>query len=608
MASSYLKYAYRVAAASLLIWSTLLFLPELSQAEYRQRYNKSFRLSGDLTLTYDRLWGSKKESVDTFTYGLNLGLTGFVVDPRFMTFQLQGIFSQSVVSNRDTNTVEGVFAKLRFLNELPIRGFLRYVPQPIELRYGYSVDDVHKIQNYGLSMEYHLDKIISRKILPSSNINRNIGNSDQNSNQNSDQNSNQNSDQNSNQNSDQKKKYTLLPFTLPNLFFDYNRYERITDDTSRVYDRLSLRALSHSKHGLYTAEYRYERNDDGVSTTDGHYLHLQAELHYYWKETSSQLDSLNTFYVEDFGGRKTVSFSDHTVWMRHFGPNLRDTLMVGGGVRYLSREDKSDYSLTLNTAYNKLFSERLNNYASAEVMYNNADTETVNSETVTNSMQYRVSQNITLTNSARISSSSNGNSYGLTAGLHISTIIALSPAYDFYFTEFEGAQKTTHTFSLNLSGPIWRQMAFFSRNSYMISEDSNSIDPVREQRLSLAADLFWRFSRYNISLSASYLDTTLSGMNTGLIHKGDTKTKVTTFGANLSTQLQRNLSLTVYAYYQKMNRDPYSFVVSPILNWQWRRVTLTARYTMNMYGNSQVDHRVFLRVSRQIDSPLKPFF
>lgn len=604
MTSSCLRFSCRLLAVSLLIAATLFLLPGSSQAEFRQRYNRDFRLTGQLTLTYDRYWGSRKESVDAFTYGLNLGLSGFVVDPRLMTFHLQGIFSQSFVSDRDTNTIEGISARLRFLNERPVRGLLRYVPQPIELRYGYSIDDIHKTQYYGLSMEYQLDKVISRRVLPSTNINNNTGNSSDTSNKNS----NQNSNDNSNQERGQKKSYSLLPFTLPHLLFDYNRYETSTDETSRTHDRLSLRAISRSKHGLYTAEYRYDRDDYSVSTSVTHYLKLQAELHYYWKETSSQLDNLNTFYAEDSEGRKTVSFTNHTVWMRHFGSNLRDTLTVGGGVTYLSREDKSNYSLTLNTGYNKHFSERFINYASADVSYVHSDTETVNTETITNSLQYSLSRNITLINRVRVSNSSRGASYGLNAGLHILSFIALSPAYDFYFTEFEGAQKTTHTFSLNLSGPIWRQMAFFSRNSYMISEDSNSIDPVREKRLSLAADLFWRFSRYNISLSAAYLDSTLSGLNPGLISRQDMKTTMTTFGANLSTQFSRNLTLMVYAYYQKMNRNPYSFVVSPVLNWQWRRVTLTARYTLNMYGNSQVDHRVFLRVSRQIDSPLKPFF
>lgn len=600
MASSCLKFSCRVVAVSLLILVTLLLSPGSSQAEFRKRYNRDFRLSGQITLTYDRFWGTNRESVDAFIYSLNLGLTGFVADPRLMTFQLQGIFSQSFVSNRDTNTLEGISARLRFLNERPVRGLLRYAPQPIELRYGYSIDDIHKTQYYGLSMEYQLEKVIPARILPRTDINNNAGNSNDAG--------NKNSNQDSNDNRGQKKSYALLPFTLPHLLFDYNRYEANTDDTSRTHDRLSLRAISHSRHGLYTAEYRYDRDDAGVSTTDSHYLQLQAELHYYWKETSSQLDSRNTFYIEDFGGRKTVSFADHTVWMRHFGPNLRDTWIVGGGVRYLSREDKSDYSLTLNTAYNKRFSERFINYASADVSYAHSDTETVNTETIANSLQYSLSRNITLINSARVSNSSRGASYGLSAGLHISSVIALSPAYDFYFTEFEGAQKTTHTFSLNLSGPIWRQMAFFSRNSYMISEDSNTIDPVREKRLSLAADLFWRFSRYTISMGAAYLDTTLSGLNPGLIRSQDSKTTMTTFGANLSTQFSRNLTLTVYAYYQKMNHNPYSFVVSPILNWQWRRVTLTARYTLNMFGNSQVDHRVYFRVSRQIDAPLKPFF
>jgi len=56
---------------------------------------------------------------------------------------------------------------------------------------------------------------------------------------------------------------------------------------------------------------------------------------------------------------------------------------------------------------------------------------------------------------------------------------------------------------------------------------------------------------------------------------------------NLSTFLTNRLTLNVYAYYQKEKDRGHLSSISPILTWQWRRVTLTARYILNNRGDSR---------------------
>lgn len=581
-------------AIFMLMFGLILMQSSMAHAESRRSglfYDRDFTLNGNVTLSYETSWGSKSEPTNRFTHSLDLGLNGFVIDPRLMTFTVGGIFAQSMASNKDTYTIEGFSTVVRFLNERPRLGILRFFPQPIELRYAYSTDSMYQSQRYGISMQYRPEKKKSPYVQDFTvrNNNQNTGND--------------------NQNKGQREKYLLFPLTsLPHFFFDYNRYERSSEKYSNTYDRLSLRAVAHSKHAEYFAEYRYDKNSDSNFSSKTQYLELRTNLSYYWKETSSRLESYNTFFVQDTGQEKTVSFYDHTSWVKNFGINLRDSFMVNGGGRYFARDNKADYALNLDAGYNKFFSERFINHTAAGVSYTGTENDTLVAETVSNSFQYNLSRGITFTNGVRVGRGHEGAFYDFSIGLQVRSIISINPGYAFAYSELEGTRRTSHSFSLNLSGPLLRGMTFYSQNYYIITDDSSVTAPFKEKRLSLTANALWRISRYNISLGASYLDTTVGGLDQGIAHGGGVKTTFTTISANVSTYLSRRLALNVNAYYQKMNRGPYRAFISPLLNWQWRRVTLIAQYTMNINGNSQTDHRLSLRVTRQLDGSLRPFF
>ncbi len=569
----------------------LLFLAPLmpsgtAEALVASQRQRTFRLNGDLTLIYDRFWGSERDAIDRFAYSLNMNFHSFVIDPRLIQLDLHGNFTQDF-REEGTSTMDGFGATARFLTERPRKGVLRFFPQPIELRYAYYSYEQGDSQEYGISMAYRL-------AAPKATNGRLLNNG------------------NGNGNGKEKKKFTWI--TLPNLYLDYNRYETTTESNKYVNDRLDFRAEAFREHIDLSAEYLYYKNTlNGDVSSKTQYLEFQANYHRYWKEAAARLDSTNILYFEKTLDRKTVSFMDRTYWVKNFGLDLRDSAVVSGGGRYLDNEVNKEYALDLSASYGKFFSERFNTYTSAGADYFKNDDDTQVGEQAQFNMQYRLSNIFTLTGQANAGNRDDGTFYGFNVGLLSRKLISINPAYEYRHGDFESEKTTVNTVYLNLSAPLFRRMSFFSQNYYRIIDTTDNAASSKEKTLSLQANLFWTISRYTVTVGASHIRTTHSGdetndILTGIVHRRDGKITITSINANLSTYLSRGMMLIVYAYYQKANDAPALKSVSPTLTWQWRQVTLTARYIFNSRGDSRNDHRLFLRLTRRFDSILRPFW
>jgi len=549
---------------------------------------RTFTVSGDLTLYYDRFWSSQRDAIDRFAYSLNMNFHGFVIDPRLIQIDLNGIITQDFGEDK-TSTIDGFGAKVRFLTEKPRKGVLRFFPQPVELRYAYYSYEQGDSLDYGISMAYRL---AGPRAANNGQVSNRSGSNSGNG----------------------KKKFSWI--TLPNLYLDFDRYEFTTESNKNVHDRLDLRAEAFSEHTDYSAEYLYYKNTfNGEMNDKTRYLEFQANYHQYWKETATRLDSTNILFFEDTLSQKIVSFLDRTSWIKNFGVDQRDSLSINGGGRYFDNETTKEYALDLNATYGKFFSERFITYTTAGADYLKNDDDTKIGELAQFNMQYRLSNVFTLTGQVNAGNSDDGTFYGFNVGLLSRKLISINPAYEYRQADLESGKTTVNTFYLNLSAPLLRRMNFFSQNYYRIIDTTENTAISKEKTLSLQANLFWTVTRYTISVGVAHTKTSLSGRAsaeadflTGFVHSGDSKFTLTSVNANLSTFLTNRLTLNVYAYYQKEKDRGHLSSISPILTWQWRRVTLTARYILNNRGDSQNDHRLYLRLTRQFDSILRPFW
>ena len=546
---------------------------------------REYRLYGNLILSYDRAWSSNRETIQQTTYSLNLGLSGFVIDPRLIAFDVNGLFSYLDTNNRGSSTVEGISTKLTFLQERPRAGVLRYLPQPIELRYSYYSYEDSTSQNYGLSMSYLLSGIKEWNIPAVATPNNN---------------------QNSGQRSGKQSWYSAL--ARPDIYFDFNRYELTNDFRKTVYDRLNLRAEARSEYVEYFAEYIYEKGDYDHVTSKTQLLEFQANVHRYWKESASRLESYNTLFFEKRGTEKIVSFYDHTSFIKNLGPELRDSVIINGGGRYLSRDNDTEYALVLDAAYSKFFSDRFSNTAIGTLAYTDTKVERQHAATVKDIFQYNLSYNLSVLGQVTAGVTNDGSLYGLNIATPFRTRLVITPGYELYGSDIGDEKRTINTFSLNLAGPLIRNMSFSSQNYYRITEIDDRLSTSKDKTLSLMANILWLVSRFSLSVGATYLDTTIDEPFQAVPSRvPEIKRTYTTIYANASTYLTRRLLFNVLAYYQKEKHGVATTTVTPILTWQWRRITLTARYMLRIQDNTPNDHRIFLRLTRQLNSPLRPF-
>jgi hypothetical protein len=135
----------------LIVLCSVLFQPDdaFSQAYDREQllYARRFTLYGYLELVYDRRWsegggdfagGAQGEAITAFTQTYNLGLRGFVVDPRLAAFDVSGVFTDTSIHPRDIGgegfRLIGENVNLILLQKLPPRllSSWKYIPHPID--------------------------------------------------------------------------------------------------------------------------------------------------------------------------------------------------------------------------------------------------------------------------------------------------------------------------------------------------------------------------------------------------------------------------------------------------------------------------------------------
>jgi hypothetical protein len=531
--------------------------------------SKRYTLSGDVTLRYENIEGAKADdSLNIYSYSANLGIDGYVLDPRVLTFDARGFFSQEYQDPGDTLDFNGFFSKVRLLNERPRRGLLRYSPQPIELRYAYNDSEGSEYQSYGISLGYQL----ARKKHVARNNNYN----------------------NYNYNNNERVNEPFI--TLPNVYFDYDRVEFTTALNETQSDLISLRGEAWSKHGSYAADY-VSREYSGRLNTKEEFVDAQADFHYVNGASRSFLDIYNRFKWWDALTEEYSLVNNRTIWKKYLGKGGRDYLYIKGGGSYLTSDSRDEFDVNAGSSYGKHFSELAMNTVSVDGQYGQIDDEEMRSAQIFNILSLPIPGRLLFENRILAGMNESGPIYGFRVGVSTRTRISLSPFYDFRHSESSFDKRTDHRYSLGISGVLFRNVRFRSNNYYLLSAVNNEMESFTERTLYLQGNLFWRINRYNVTVGMN--KTEVEQVNGTTIKRYATSAR-----AGIDTYLSRNMRLSVFAYYQETSDSPSITMIEPILNWALRKLVITAQYRVRFIDSEENDHRIYIRASRYFNTVL----
>jgi len=564
----------------LLIFSGFFYIfPGLLEAQYYSKY----KLKGDITLTYERWWSSDENisKREDFMHSYTLGVESFIIDPRLVSYEVEGLFTQEIKrqeENTTTNTY-GISTRVSLINRPIFRGFWKNMPQPIELRFLYFKSNEYKTYNLGLSLTY---RALERKKFHLQ---------QQQQFQQRKKRSQQNQDQG--QGEPEEEVIKKIPF-LPVFFLDYDHYNYTSSSTKTDSDRLNIRAEERRENSEYRAEYNYSRFG-GETKFKTQYLDVEANYFFYEKVANKKLEIYNRLYLTDYNDSKSLNLTNRTVWFKNLGSSMKDNLGISGGGSYYKSEDNQNYNLNATITLNSYsFGDSLRNTSIVNGLFGQNDNETVYNIGVLNDMSYNLSRIFVLNGRAGVGQNELGTNFLIGAGFSTRTAFYIAPDYTFTSTATSEGRNNSHTFTLNMGTRILRNLNFISTNTYKITSVGGD-EPYNEDTLSLRGDLYWYISRLSINVGASH--QVFKKKNGEKVDNG-----TTAIYSNISTFLTRRMFFNMRTIYETSKNGEKSLTIFPSVSWYIRLVTISAEYEMKkisggLLGN-RTDHRLYFRLTR----------
>lgn len=572
---------------------------------------KDYQLRGKIELTYDKRWSSDDDiskDFERFTHSYTLGLNGFVIDRRLISFDIEGSFSQELYKQGGDITAKGISARLNLLNEKIMRGFFKRFPQPIELRFAYYKSTGTSLLNYGISLTYrpiekplYHARIVQQQQQRQQQLKQKMKQQEKTLNQDEDEEEKEERGVPKQQVTEriqiqQKQELEVIPPALyipfPTFYLDYDKYKFKTFGQSLDTDRLDLRAESLSPWIDLKAEYSYYRLG-GSSRGTYQDIELQANFRSYDDKLAKRLDIYNRVFMSDYNDMKSFMVSSNTIWSRWLGKDRRDLLSLTGGGYFFKSENIQNYNIGGTGTYNKYFSEIFRDTISSSLNFGKNNDETIYSIQASNVIYYNASRRVQITNNLGAGYSDLGTNFKGGLGLTLRTVVDIFTSYDFSTAGTEEGRSNTHYFTFGFSGRLMRDLNFTSRNSYALTNVSGD-EPYRQRTLELRGDIYWRFWRFNINIGAIHLR--LKKENNDEVDTG-----ITSVYSNINTYLSRRMSLSLSTTYSKDRKGESILSVHPILSWYIRMVALSAEYELVKHKGlekSVTDHRVFFRLTR----------
>jgi hypothetical protein len=588
----------------------LIFLiPSEASAQRRVMIPGTYTLRGNITLEYERFWQDTSD-LETFTHNYTLGLSGFIVDPRFLTFDIEPTFRQRITYQADNIEFYSLNSRVSLLTTRPIRGFFRNFPQPINLYFNYFDTEGFKSNNYGINFGFDpLERLRLHRTIRATKEEAFLKEQAE---REKEEVIEEEVEEDEEKEEDrvikkppEKKKETIEDIRaigppkwtpLPVFYIDYDRYTYKTQDTNFVSDHLNLRALDNTKDWEYRLEYDlYKYGGNTVFKT--HYMSAETK-HFFFKPHDERIETTNRVLITDTTEKTTFDISNRTSWFKRLGPGLKDTLTFRGGANYFESDKRNNYNVGGTLTYNKYFSERFRDIVGVDASFGKADEDFIYSVGLLNQLSYDLSKNFSVLNSLRLSQTDVGLSFSGSLGFPIRTFINLNPSYEYSSTALEGGRSIYHKFNFDFSGRIFQRVNFNSQNYYRIT-DSRGLEPFKERTLSLKGDFFTTVGRFNISL----------GFSSIMIKKTNERSSdigLTTINSNISSPISKRMFLTVGSYYVIAKDGDRILNIKPVFTWSYKEFLLSAEYELSKRQDT-TGHRILIRATRNFSMPIRRF-
>jgi hypothetical protein len=572
----------------------LLFSPDSSSAAtYRElalRMQRRFTLYGSLQLSYERRWyegASSHPAQVEVTKSLDLGVRGFVVDPRLINFDISGLIERDSRKNFGRSyTLTETRIDVMLLESLPWR-LMRYwmfIPNPILLRFN-RVSDTHSSTNYGITLTYRMPKQVKRH-------NGNGGNGG--------------------------------GFRFPLTVFDYDHYDYTGDGGYKSSSNLySLRSSLQGK----TYDYRFlaEKLDQkGSALSSRDTVEFEPDYRFYDPETRRTWDIYNLLRYEKINDTKNYQGRSLALYRRPMGDSGRDLLTVTGDLNLSRSSDglaRSAYNASVTAQYNMRLSKELFVAPYAAIGYTMREGEDMGQESAHyeragSGITAELSRIFRNTSSVFIGNGQNGLEYGVSTSFATKTRISASAGYSLSSTSTPDGKVSVQRFVIGASGPLRANLSFDSRAYYTFQDKSG--DGIgspfyigtctglgcteyltqyasSEDSLSAAANLYWLFGANSVSAGGTWSRTTTKHISTKSI-------TTSTLQASLSRPLTRRTFFNVYSSWTTDSQKNDWFEVLPRLVWRrgrtWVNVDYDYRRTATLGGSPVVENRFFIRFVR----------
>ncbi len=585
-----------ISSSSIFGVYSLFFAESSSAAHYEEmelRLQKSFTIYGSLELSYERCWsGMSQPAATEFTTSLDLGVRGFVVDPRLMNFDVSGLIERDSRENMGKSyTLTGTRIDVMLLKQLPWR-LMRYrmfIPHPIMLRYN-RLDNTSSYSNYGITLTYWEPSATGR----------------------------------ARRNGDDEGS-----FRLPTTFFDYDHYDY--RDDAGFKSSSNLYSLRSSLVGdVYNYNFLAERWDQKGSTVSSRdTVELRPDYRFFDRSTGRTWDIFNLLRYERIDDSRNFEGSSQTLYRRPMGDSGKDLLLVTGNLVYLRSSADGSATSTYNASVMAQYDKRLSAslligpYASiGYIMQNGQDTDQQNTahfERVGSSITADLSRIFRNASDVSIGNGQNGLEYGVSTTFSTKTRISASAGYALSSTSTLNGRSSSQQFVLSASGPIRGNLSFDARAYYTMQDTSGKGDTgstssflegpcdgincaqyvpqyaSSQDSLTGAANLYWSFGANSVSAGGAWSQTTSRNSSTESI-------TTSTLQASFSRPLSRNAFFNVFSFWTTDSKNNDTFQVFPRLVWRKGRTLVNVDYDYRRTSSNGeepvVEQRVFIRLVR----------